>query len=80
MLFWLLTGRRPWPANLGPVPHDKCYRYICRGKLQTALHAYRIDLSSNAVQLLQALLQEDPNARPTVAGVRQSRWFISGGH
>jgi hypothetical protein len=36
-------------------------------------------LSPPAVQLLQALLLGDPSARPTVAGVRQFPWFISGG-
>ena len=78
MLFLLLTGRTPWPMKFGI--NEASFQLVIHGKLQSLLNAWRVHLSSPAVETLQALLRGDPTVRPTVAEVRQLPWFVSGGH
>lgn len=75
MLFVLLTGVPPWDVQTGPTPRDKRFQHVIKGHLDKLLQAWRIQLSPAAVQLLQALLVEDPSARPTIPQIRTFPWF-----
>jgi serine/threonine protein kinase len=73
MLYILLTGRPPWKRALYI---DEDFSLIIRGELHLHLAKSRIThLSADAVALVQALLLEDPGARPTIAQIRAFAWF-----
>ena len=78
MLFILLIGRPPWPVQTGPTLRNACFQYVCLGKLEKLLKAWKVDLSPPAVDLLRNLLELEPDDRPTLAEVRQFPWFSGG--
>lgn len=53
LLFMLLTGIPPFQR---PDPSDQRFKYIVSGRLHELIRLWRIDLDSNAIDLLQRLL------------------------
>lgn len=75
ILFIVLTGVPP----VDKATHaDERYTMICEGRLGEMLHAWNMDLSADAVNLIQSLLRENPLDRLTLAQVMAHPW-LSGG-
>lgn len=59
---------------------DERYTMICEGRLGEMLHAWNMDLSAEAVHLIQHLLRENPQDRLTLAQVMAHPWLNSSGN
>jgi len=68
-LFMMLTGDRPWDRA---SPGDNEFRNMSAGRLANYLH---IDLSEDAVNLLQGMLFANPHDRLSLQQVRAHPWM-----
>lgn len=75
ILFLLLTGMPPWDAARGPSSNDMRYVYIRDGKLKDLLDAWHIELSKDAPDLLQRLLDANPRTRITIPQIKRHVWW-----
>ena len=74
MLFILLAGVPP--VDTATVL-DARYRMICENRLGEMLQQWGIHLTSEAVDLLQKLLQADPTRRLTLDEIRNHPWLTT---
>ena len=75
ILYIMLTGFHPYDQASRIDPR---YQSITDGYLVEQLEAWGVTLSSEAGDLLQAMLQEDPRARLTLAEVMTHPWVSQG--
>ena len=75
MLFTLLAGFPPWNYKVGLTLGDWVCEHLTGGNVQAVNAHWGLGLSSDAVNLLQAMLNHDPDLRPTVAQIQASPWF-----
>mmetsp|Transcript_11261 Transcript_11261/g.16048 ORF Transcript_11261/g.16048 Transcript_11261/m.16048 type:complete len:405 (-) Transcript_11261:144-1358(-) len=75
ILFILLIGLAPFQWAHGS---DARYAKISSGKLRELLNGLNIELSPEAIDLLQNMFWEDPARRLTLAQVMQHPWTING--
>lgn len=82
VLFLLLTGVPPWDVQEGPSFSDTRFKWVTGGKITNLLSRWGIggNLSSDAIELLQALLSRNPSDRPSISEIRKFRWFMQGGN
>ena len=79
MLFLMLLGKEA--LFDAPVPEDKKFQEICiQSDLKGALKRWRkqddiIKIDSDALDMLQGLLKEDPSCRLTLAEVKAHPWM-----
>ena len=79
MLFIMLTGVPPWSVQTGPTPQDSRFQWIIRGQLQELLTQWGKALPLSAIELLQAMLLENPDQRPTISEIRRFAWYQAEG-
>jgi serine/threonine protein kinase len=75
MMFTMLFNAPPWNFNHDPQHAHETFLYITRGGLSKLLDAWGWSASPEAIQLLQALLGEDPAKRPGCDEALAFSWF-----
>ena len=75
ILYIMLTGFPPWDQ---PSRADQKFNIIVSGNLVRQLRDWGINLSQDAGDLLQSMLQLDPRDRLTLADVMSHPWVIDG--
>lgn len=72
-LFMMLTGQAPWEH---PTPLDIQFRYFTNGYLTRVVRdQWNMNLSADAVDLLQRMLLLDPRDRLSLQQVRNHPWM-----
>lgn len=79
VLFMLLTGHPPWDVSTGPSESDGRFQCVINKEISTLIKAWGLELSDDAVELLQALLSRDAADRPSIAQIRKFPWFNTEG-
>lgn len=73
VLFVLAAGVPPMEIAL---PTDKRYRCICQPKgLRKLISSWKLPMSTSLVDLLSAMLNPNPQDRPSIAIIRQMDWM-----
>jgi len=72
-LFMMLTGMAPWDR---PNRVDEQFRYFTRGYLTEILTNWNMNLSAEAMNLLQGMLRIDPRDRLSLQQVRNHPWML----
>uniref|UniRef100_A0A7S2P5Y1 Protein kinase domain-containing protein n=1 Tax=Leptocylindrus danicus TaxID=163516 RepID=A0A7S2P5Y1_9STRA len=73
ILYIMLTGFPPWDT---PQLTDMRFEVIVTGRLNEQLQAWEVDISDEAADLLQGMLQLDPRNRLTLAQVMTHPWVM----
>jgi len=73
ILYIMLTGFPPWDT---PQLTDMRFEVIVTGRLNEQLQAWDVDISDEAADLLQGMLQLDPRNRLTLAQVMTHPWVM----
>lgn len=73
ILFIMLTDYLPWKSAR---EEDPCYSFIMSQGLQKLLKGWELEISPDATNLLQKMLQEDPRNRLTLAEVQHHPWVV----
>jgi serine/threonine protein kinase len=69
MLFMMLSGKQPFNAA-----DDVWYKKICRNP-DKAVADRKIDISSDAMDLISRMIAKDPKARLTTAEIKDHKWL-----
>merc|ERR550539_895084 len=72
-LFMMLTGQSPWEH---PSPLDARFRHFTNGHLIRILTGWNMNLSPDAIDLLQQMLFRDPRDRLSLQQVRNHPWMV----
>lgn len=72
ILFLMLTGFPPWERACGT---DERYKYMSAGYLVQMLTEWELGLSSDAMDLLQRMMWNDPKDRLSLEQVRAHPWM-----
>lgn len=72
-LFMMLTGMQPWNR---PSQLDERFRYFTNGYLTPVLTSWNMNLSADAIDLLQRMLFRDPHDRLSLEQVRNHPWMM----
>jgi len=83
ILFCLITGRHPWEhqqkdygPNVGPNVLNNMYRHMTGGYLVAIVrNTEDVDISENAMFLLQSMLRADPRFRLCLEQILAHRWL-----
>jgi serine/threonine protein kinase len=75
ILFLMLTGFPPWEKA---DDTDDRFKYMSRGYMVQLLSEWNLGLSSEAMELLQAMLYKDPQRRFSLRQVLQHPWLHMG--
>lgn len=72
ILFMLLTSQQPVD-----YPDRMCdrYTYIVSGELRSLMSQWKLEISENAMDLIQNILREDPTQRLTIAQIQAHPWM-----
>jgi len=80
VLFIVLTGLPPWDVVKGPSFEDVRFKHVVQGRIVKLLAAWGVPkISSGAVEVLHALLALNPIDRPSIAELRNFRWYVEQG-
>jgi len=74
MLFIMLTGFPPWDT---PQISDARFEVMVTGKMGEQLRAWDVELTSEALDLLQRMFRLKPNERLTLAEVMSHPWVTN---
>jgi len=74
MLFIMLTGFPPWDT---PQISDALFEVMVTGKMGEQLRAWDVELTSEALDLLQRMFRLKPNERLTLAEVMSHPWVTN---
>lgn len=72
ILFMMLSGS---PAYEKPVFEDEMFRWIVIGKIDKLFSHWKMDISEDALELLQGMLRYEPHKRLTLEEVMSSTWM-----
>jgi len=74
ILFLMLTGFPPWER---PLLADERFKYMTAGYLVQMLTEWKLDLSPDAMDLLQRMLWFDPRDRLSLKQVQNHPWMLN---
>jgi len=72
-LFMMLTGQQPWDR---PSQLDARFQHFTNGYLTPILTQWNMNLSADAIDLLQQMLFRDPHDRLSLEQVRHHPWMM----
>lgn len=75
MLFMMLTGSPPCSQ---PDFSDGCFTWIANGKIKSLFRSWGLQISANAVNLMEGMLCIDPMRRLTLKQVKEHPWMSAG--